>query len=99
MLLTGTTVLLIMTGMNLRAYLKASSTTQADFAARVGVTQGTIAHWLAHRVVVPAEKCGAIVAASEGCIGLADLRPDLWPAPPAADPLRQPKIASPCAAA
>lgn len=99
MLLTRATVLLIMMGMNLRAYLKASGTTQTDFAARVGVTQGTVAHWLAGRVTVPAEQCGAIVAASCGCISLADLRPDLWPAPPAAAPLLKSKAASPCAAA
>jgi DNA-binding transcriptional regulator YdaS (Cro superfamily) len=70
--------------MDLRTYLK--TTTQAAFAEQLHVTQGTIAHWLAGRVVIPLERCPAIEQATEGAVTRHDLRPDFFGPAPGVEP-------------
>jgi DNA-binding transcriptional regulator YdaS (Cro superfamily) len=66
--------------MELRDYLK--STTQEELARRLGVSQGTISHWVTGRVRVPAERCRAIELAVGGAVTVHELRPDLFDPPP-----------------
>jgi transcriptional regulator with XRE-family HTH domain len=40
-------------GMNLRTWLEQTDTTQAEFAARVGVTQSAVARWCGGVVPLP----------------------------------------------
>lgn len=64
--------------MDLRTYLRDNGITQDELGRRVGVTQASVAHWLAGRVRIPAERCGAIERATGGVVTRADLRPDLF---------------------
>ena len=73
--------------MDMRTYLK--TTTQAEFASSIGVTQGTIAHWLSGRVVIPAERCWGIQAATNGAVTVHDLRPDIFGPAPGVPPTMQ----------
>ncbi len=66
--------------MKLADYLKGKK--QADFAAKVGVTQGMISHWLAGRCRVTAEMAQVIEKATRGKITRHDLRPDIYGKPP-----------------
>lgn len=68
--------------MNLSDYLK--TTRQADFAERLGVTQGAVSHWINGRVRVPAERVLDIERATGGKVSRHDLRPDLYPVEEAA---------------
>jgi DNA-binding transcriptional regulator YdaS (Cro superfamily) len=74
--------------MNLRTYLH--GTTQAALAAELDVSQGTIAHWIAGRVRVPAERCRAIEAATDGAVTIHDLRPDIFGPAPGVPPVLPP---------
>lgn len=73
----GLVVGLISAPMNLSAYLATSSVTQAEFAQKVGVTQGRVSQWI-RGAVIPAERCRAIEAATEGKVTVHDLRPDIF---------------------
>lgn len=65
------------TYMNLKTYLEKSS--QSELAHALGVTQGTISHWLTGRVRVPAERVIPIEQATGGKVTRQELRPDLYP--------------------
>jgi DNA-binding transcriptional regulator YdaS (Cro superfamily) len=53
---------------------------QSALARILGVEPMTVSQWKARRRI-PAERCRAIVLASEGKITLAELRPDLYDDP------------------
>jgi DNA-binding transcriptional regulator YdaS (Cro superfamily) len=63
--------------MKLAEYLIESGVTQAEFAGRVGVTQGRVSQWLSGETIT-AERCVAIEAATNGHVTRFDLRPDLF---------------------
>ncbi|WP_295450939.1 YdaS family helix-turn-helix protein [uncultured Thiodictyon sp.] len=65
--------------MDLRTYLKTTSTTQAAFAEKLHVSQGTVAHWLCNRVRVPAERLLDIEQATDGQVTAQEMRQDLAP--------------------
>ncbi|MGB4334560.1 MAG: YdaS family helix-turn-helix protein [Chromatiaceae bacterium] len=64
--------------MNIRTYLSFSGTTQETLAAKLGVSQGTIAHWVSNRVRIPAERCRSIAEATGGLVTVYELRPDVF---------------------
>ena len=49
---------------------------QTKLARTLGIHRQMLLHWLHARV--PAERCHAIVEATDGAVTLNDLRPDLW---------------------
>lgn len=68
--------------MELRTYLEETGLTQAEFAAKLQVTQGMIGHWLHGRKRITAEQAKAIEEATAGKVTRHDLRPDIYdPAP------------------
>jgi DNA-binding transcriptional regulator YdaS (Cro superfamily) len=73
--------------MKLRSYLMQKGLGQRQFARMLGVTQGAVAHWLAGRIPVSAERAMQIERLTGGAVTAAELRPDLdWPqcSPPSA---------------
>lgn len=66
--------------MNLKTYLE--TTSQSELARALGVTQGTISHWLNGRARIPAERVIAIERATAGNVTRHELRPDLYPVEP-----------------
>jgi len=68
--------------MDLKTYLE--TTSQSELAAALGVTQGTVSHWLNGRARIPAERVLAIETATGGKVTRHELRPDLYPVEPAA---------------
>lgn len=81
--------------MKLSAYLAKERLSQAEFARRVGsgVSQGMVWQWLkwlddpASGTRVTAERAGEIEAATNGEVTRHELRPDLYPAEPAGQPI------------
>lgn len=67
--------------MNLREYLDNTETSQADFATKLGVSQGLIHQWLKGLTKITPEKAKAIEMATEGAIKRHELRPDIFDAP------------------
>lgn len=63
--------------MNLKTYLE--TTSQSVFAQALGVTQGTISHWINGRARIPAERVIGIELATGGKVTRHELRPDLYP--------------------
>lgn len=62
-------------------------------AERIGTSPQAVSNWIA-RGRVPVEKCATVVAALEGRVNKADLRPDdwqaIWPEPLPASLKRRP---------
>jgi len=63
--------------MDIAAYLKQNDLTQEEFAAKVGVTQGRVSHWL-RGDKIPAERCTDIERITGGAITRQELRPDVF---------------------
>ena len=66
--------------MDLKTYLE--TTSQSELARSLGVTQGTISHWLNGRARIPAERVLGIELATGGKVTRHELRPDLYPVEP-----------------
>ena len=66
--------------MDLKTYLE--TTSQSELAQALGVTQGTISHWLNGRARIPAERVLGIELATGGKVTRHELRPDLYPVEP-----------------
>ncbi len=62
--------------MDLKSYL--NTTTQTEFAQRLGVTQGLIYQWINGRTRITAERCIEIEYATHGIVTRQELRPDLF---------------------
>lgn len=62
--------------MKLKTYLK--TTSQAAFAASVGVSNGLVYQWANNIRPVSVLRCFAIEKATEGKVTRKDLRPDDW---------------------
>jgi DNA-binding transcriptional regulator YdaS (Cro superfamily) len=62
--------------MKLHDYIK--TTTQAEFANLLGVTQGCVWQWLNSVIKVTAERAIQIEKATKGKVTRAELRPDLF---------------------
>lgn len=62
--------------MKLDEYLK--TTTQTEFAKRLGVSQGLINQWLTGKTKITAERAVAIEHETGGKIRRHELRPDLY---------------------
>lgn len=74
--MTLQTSLAIILPMKLQDYLK--TTTQADFAALLNVTQGCVWQW-AHGIInITAERAVQIEKATNGKVLRTELRPDLF---------------------
>lgn len=72
----------IVSGVNIKTYLKKHELTQEDFAIKLGVSQGLIWQWLDGRTRITAERAVEIEEKTDGEITRHDLRPDLYlPAP------------------
>lgn len=67
--------------MQIDEYLKSSGLTQAQFAERVGCTQGLVSQWINGETTVTVERAKAIEAATDGAVAKHELRPDVWEAP------------------
>lgn len=63
--------------MKLAQYLE--TTSQAEFAKAIGVSQGLVSHWITGRSRVPAERVLTIEQATGGQVTRHDLREDLYP--------------------
>lgn len=63
--------------MTLSEYLAAKKISQADFAARCGVTQSAVSQWA--RDGVAPDRVLLIVAITGGEVSAHELRPDLYP--------------------
>lgn len=63
--------------MDIAAYLKEHALTQEEFAAKVGVTQGRVSHWLRGEKI-PAERCTVIEQITGGAVTRKELRPDVF---------------------
>ena len=63
--------------MDIASYLKEQNLTQQQFAAKIGVTQGRVSHWV-KGATVPAERCAAIEQATGGRVTRHELRPDVF---------------------
>lgn len=70
--------------MKLDEYMKASGTTQAELARRVGVTPPMVWQWLTNYRGIAAERVLAIEAATDGAVTRYELRPDIYPLPKSA---------------
>lgn len=64
--------------MNLAQYLEESGRSQSDLAIALGVTQGTVSHWINGRVQIPTDRARAIEQATEGKVTPRDLWPELF---------------------
>jgi len=64
--------------MDIPTYLEKHSLSQAEFGKRVGVTQGMVWQWLQGKRPVSPTSAIQIERATDGEIGRAELRPDLW---------------------
>ena len=62
--------------MNLSAFLR--TTTQKEFAARLGVSQGLVHQWVKGRTRITAERCIQIERVTGGAVTRHILRPDLF---------------------
>lgn len=62
--------------MKLHKYIK--TTTQAEFASRLNVTQGLISQWIVGKTRVTAERAIQIEKVTNGIVSRAELRPDLF---------------------
>jgi DNA-binding transcriptional regulator YdaS (Cro superfamily) len=62
--------------MDLREYLE--STTQKEFAERLGVTPGLISQWMVGRAPVPPERAMEIERLTRGMVTRLELRPDVF---------------------
>lgn len=78
--------------MKLQDWLALPGNTQQSLAVKVGVTQGAVSQWKnwldgasENAVRVPAERCRAIEAATDGAVTRHDLRPDIFDPPAGAD--------------
>jgi DNA-binding transcriptional regulator YdaS (Cro superfamily) len=69
--------------MQLKEYL--NSTTQEEFAKVIGVTQGTVSHWITGRSLVPIKTAKLIEEKTSGQVSRFELRPDVWEPPPKTD--------------
>jgi DNA-binding transcriptional regulator YdaS (Cro superfamily) len=69
--------------MELTAYLTKYGLSQREFGARLGVTQGMVAHWVNGRTRITAERALEIEAATSGEVSRLELRPDVFGAPAA----------------
>jgi len=65
--------------MTLAEYIQ--TTTQAKFAAQLGVTSGMVSHWLRGRERITAERAKQIERVTSGAVSAADLRPDIFGEP------------------
>jgi len=70
--------------MILSEYLRTKKLTQAQFAERMGVSQGLVWQWLNGRQPITAERAVKIELLTEGEIRRHELRPDLYQASAAA---------------
>lgn len=64
--------------MKLKKYLRQTATTQAEFARRIGVTQGLVNQWLSGKTRITAERAVQIESATGGHVTRQDLRPDIF---------------------
>ncbi|MFY4013991.1 transcriptional regulator [Achromobacter xylosoxidans] len=64
--------------MNIAQYLEETRTSQAAFAAAVGVTQSMAWQWISGRRPVPVERCADIERVTAGAVSRRDLRPEDW---------------------
>lgn len=64
--------------MTLTDYLQKHRLSQAQFAERLGVSQGMVWQWLAGRSRVTAERAVQIETATRKAVRARDLRPDLF---------------------
>lgn len=58
--------------MRLGDYLDANAMTQADFARRMGVSEGAVSKWVAGRATPRADMIGRIAADTGGAVAPAD---------------------------
>lgn len=63
-------------------YLARKNLSQAEFARRVGVSEGLVWQWINGRTAITAEKAVAIERATEGELSREALRPDVFGEPP-----------------
>ncbi len=68
--------------MDMKTYLE--TTTQAEFAERLGVSQGLVSQWLLGRTRITAERCRDIERVTNGAVTRRELRPDLYGTEPEA---------------
>lgn len=66
--------------MTLADYLK--TTTQSAFAEALNVTQGAVSQWLTGELRITAERAKQIEDVTAGKVTRAELRPDIFDAPP-----------------
>lgn len=64
--------------MRLQTYLADTGTTQATFAAQLGVTQSMVGQWMRGVAVPPPSRCVEIELLTDGRVSRVDLRPDDW---------------------
>jgi transcriptional regulator with XRE-family HTH domain len=92
MLLTAGNSSAINLPMNLTDYLQ--TTTQAEFAKRLGVTQGLVTHWVNGRTRITAERAVQIEQVTDGQVTRHELRPDIFGAHAQAKPEPEPRSAA-----
>lgn len=63
--------------MDLAEYLSKAGMTQAELAARLGVSPGAVSHWVTGRKRVTAELCPEIERLTGGKVRCEDLRSDI----------------------
>lgn len=62
--------------MTLQEYIESNNATQKELAEKIGVTPGSVSHWICGKQV-PAERCEAIEKATGGVVTCEELRSDL----------------------
>jgi DNA-binding transcriptional regulator YdaS (Cro superfamily) len=65
-----------MADMNLHEYM--GTTTQKEFAERLGVTPGLVSQWIVGRAPVPPERAVEIERLTRGMVTRLELRPDVF---------------------
>jgi len=71
-------VLLLLTPMNIKTYLKQEKLTQAAFAQKIGVSQGMVAHWVNGRCRITPEKAIHIDKATGSKLSKESLCPEIF---------------------
>lgn len=64
--------------MNIAEYLESESITQAEFALMVGVSQGSVSHWVVGRKQVSPRRAAIIEQKTSGKVSIKDLCPYLF---------------------